>query len=187
MLTNQVSDVDIQLRLRYSQPLKPCGLQKLIPNHQFSFCCIYLPLLTLLTIRSSWPPTHHWASQGFHFTGLNPISLVGNSGWPGEGRYPKHINWSLGFPRDRSLNPPLLHIHYITGSHYTGTWLLLPLLCWWHTALSLIWPDDPTVAARISGSSRHGWKNITYSSTWQRMSFLSSLQLQLYSMILPSR
>ncbi len=44
-------------------------------------------------------------------------------------------------------------------------------------------PDDPTVAARISGSSRRGWKNITYSSTWQRLSFLSSLQLQLYTMI----
>ncbi len=28
-------------------------LQKLIPNHQFSFCWIYLLLLTLLTIRSS--------------------------------------------------------------------------------------------------------------------------------------
>ncbi len=24
--------------------------------------------------------------------------------------------------------PPLLHIHYITGSHHTGTWLLLPFL-----------------------------------------------------------
>ncbi len=52
MLTNQVSDVDIQLRLRYSWSLKPCELQKLIPNHQFSFCWIYLLLLTLLTIRS---------------------------------------------------------------------------------------------------------------------------------------
>ncbi len=36
---------------------------------------------------------------------LLPISLVGLSGWPGEGRYPKHINWSLGFPRDRFLDP----------------------------------------------------------------------------------
>ncbi len=27
------------------------------------------------------------------------------SGWPGEGRYPKHINWSLGFPRDQFLDP----------------------------------------------------------------------------------
>ncbi len=38
-------------------------------------------------------------------------------------------------------------------------------------------PDDPTVAARISGCLA-----ITNSSTWQRLSFLSSLQLQLYSM-----
>ncbi len=29
--------------------------------------------------------------------------------------------------------------HYIAGSHdYTSTWFLIPLLCWWHTALSLI-------------------------------------------------
>ncbi len=48
-------------------------------------------------------------------------------------------------------------------------------------------PDDPTVAARISGCladiSALDERNITYSSTWQRLSFLSSLQLQLYSMI----
>ncbi len=43
-LTNQGSDVDIQLRLCYSQSLNPCKLQKLIPNHQFSFCWIYLLL-----------------------------------------------------------------------------------------------------------------------------------------------
>ncbi len=87
MLTNHVSDMDIQLRLHNSQSLKPCELQKLMPNHQFSFCWIYLLLLTLLTIRSSWPPSHHWASQGFHFAGLNPISMVGLSNWPREGRY----------------------------------------------------------------------------------------------------
>ncbi len=73
--------------------------------HQSSFCWICLPLLTLSIIRSSCPPSHHWISLGFHFAGLNPISLVGLSGWPGEGRYPKHINWSLGFPRDRFLDP----------------------------------------------------------------------------------
>ncbi len=43
-----------------------------------------------------------------------------------------------GFPGIGSWTPPLLHIHYITGSHHTGTWFLLPFLCWWHTALSLI-------------------------------------------------
>ncbi len=105
MLTNQVSDVDIQLRPHYSQSLKPCELQKLIPNHQSSFCWICLLLLTLLTIRSSWPPFRHWALLGFHFAGLNPISMVGLSRWPGEGRYPQNINWSLVFPRDRFLDP----------------------------------------------------------------------------------
>ncbi len=84
---------------------EPCELQKLIPNHQSSFCWIYLPLLTLSIIRSSCPPSHHWASQGFLFAGLIPISPVGPSGWPGEGRYPKHIKWSLGFLRDRFLDP----------------------------------------------------------------------------------
>ncbi len=32
-------------------------------------------------------------------------------------------------------------------------------------------------------TSRNRWQNITYSSTWQRLSFLSSLPLQLYRMI----
>ncbi len=85
--------------------LKPCELQKPIPNHQSSFCWICLPRLTLSIIRSSCPPSHHWTSLGFHFAGLNPISLVGLSRWPGAGRYLKHINWSLGFPRDRFLDP----------------------------------------------------------------------------------
>ncbi len=99
------SGVASQLRLRYSQSLKPCELQRPIPNHQSSFCWIYLLLLTPSIIRSSCPPSHRWASLGFHFAGLNPISPVGLSGWPGEGRYPQHINWSLGFLRDRFLDP----------------------------------------------------------------------------------
>ncbi len=37
-----------------------------------------------------------------------------------------------------SWTPPLLHKHYIPGSHHTSTWFLLQLLCWWHTAISLI-------------------------------------------------
>ncbi len=105
MLNSQVSGVAIQQRLRYSQSLKPCELQRPIPNHQSSFCWIFLLLLTLSIIRSSCPPSHRWASLGFHFAGLNPISPLGLSGWPGEGRYPKHINWSLGFLRDRFLDP----------------------------------------------------------------------------------
>ncbi len=104
-LNSQVSGVAIQLRLRYYRSLKPCELQKPIPNHQSSFCWICLPLLTLSIIRSSCPPSHNWISLGFHFAGLNPISLVGLSGWLGAGRYLKHINWSLGFPRARFLDP----------------------------------------------------------------------------------
>ncbi len=73
--------------------------------HLSSFCWIYLLLLTRLTIRSSCPPSHHWASLGFHFAGLNPISLASPSRWPGKGRYPDHINWSLGFLRGQFLNP----------------------------------------------------------------------------------
>ncbi len=42
---------------------------------------------------------------GIPFAGSNPISPVGLSGWPGEGRYPKHINWSLEFLRVRFLDP----------------------------------------------------------------------------------
>ncbi len=102
---NQVLGVAIQLRLGFSQSLKPYELQKLIPNHQSSSCWICLPLLRLSIIRSSCPPSHHWTSLGFHFAGLNPFSLVGLSRWPGEGRYPKHINWSLGFIRGQFLDP----------------------------------------------------------------------------------
>ncbi len=105
MLNSQVSGVAIQQRLRYSQSLKPYESQRPIPNHQSSFCSIFLLPLTLSTIRSSCPPSHRWVSLGFHFAGLNPISPVGPSRWPGVGRYPKHINWPLGFLRDRFLDP----------------------------------------------------------------------------------
>ncbi len=93
------------------------------------------------TVRSSCPRSHYWLSLGFHFTGLNPISLVGLSRWPGEGRYPKHINWSLGFPRAQFLDPSssphtftltftFSNFAYTTslGPIIQATWLLLPFL-----------------------------------------------------------
>ncbi len=152
MLNSQVSGVAIQLRLRYSQSLKPCGLQKPIPNHQSSFCWICLPLLTLSIIRSSCPPSHHWTSLGFHFAGLNPISLVGLSGWPGEGRYPKHINWSLGFPRDRFLDPSFspntLH-HWLPLYRHMASPTISTLMT--HSSISHFDQMIQRVAARISG------------------------------------
>ncbi len=154
MLNSQVSGVAIQLRLRYTQSLKPCELQKPIPNHQSSFFWICLPLLTLSIIRSSCPPSHPWTLLGLHFAGLNPISLVGLSGWPGEGGIKSTSIGYWGSPGIGSWTPPLLHIHNITGSHHTGTWLLLPFLCWWHTALSLIstrWSNGSCTDLRLLG------------------------------------
>ncbi len=138
----------IQLRLRYSQSLKPCELQKPIANHQSSFCWICLPLLTLSIIRSSCPPSHHWTSLGLHFAGLNPISLVCLLGWPGEGRYPKHINWLLGLPGIGSWTPPLLHIHWVPSYRHMASPTIATLM----TQLYLSFrPDYPTVSAQISG------------------------------------
>ncbi|KAI2647750.1 NADH-quinone oxidoreductase subunit D [Labeo rohita] len=46
-----------------------------------------------------------FSSQRFHFAGLNPVSQVGLSGWPGGEGYPKHISWPLGFLRDQFSDP----------------------------------------------------------------------------------
>ncbi len=142
----------IQLRLHYSQSLKPCELQKLIPNHQSSFCWICLPLLTLSIIRSSCPPSHHWTSLGFHFAGLNPVSLVGLSRWPGGGEVSKAHQLVTGVPQGSVLGPLLF---------FTCTTSLGPIIQAYgfsyhfyadDTQLYLSFrPDDPTVAARISG------------------------------------
>ncbi len=106
MLNSQVSGVAIQQRLRYSQSLKPYESQRPIPNHQSSFCSIFLLPLTLSTIRSSCPPSHRWVSLGFHFAGLNPISPVGPSRWPGVGRYPKAHQLATGVPQGSVLWTP---------------------------------------------------------------------------------
>ncbi len=176
----------IQQRLRYSQSLKPCESQRQIPNHQSSFCSIFLLLLTLSIIRSSCPPSHRWASLGFHFAGLNPISPVGPSGWPGVGRYPKHINWSLGFLRDRFLDPSssphILHHWDPSYRHMASPTIATPMT---HSSISLFnqMVHGSCTDLRLPGGHLGmDERNITYSSTWQRLSFLSSLPLRLYSM-----
>ncbi len=72
-----------------------------------------------------------------------------------EGRwYPKHINWLLGFPRDRFLDPSssphTLH-HWLPSYRHM---VFLPFLCWWHTALSLIstrWSNGSCTDLRLPG------------------------------------
>ncbi len=134
----------IQLRLHYSQSPKHCKLQKPIPNHQSSFCWISLPLFTLSIIRSSCPPHSSLDITGIPLRWFESY-LTGRSfrvAWDGGIQSTSIGYW--GSPGIGSWTPPLLHIHYITGSHHTGTWLLL-LCCADDTQLYLSFrPDDPT-------------------------------------------
>ncbi len=74
------------------------------------------------------------------------------SGWPGEGRYPNHINWLLGFPRDRFLDPSssphTLH-HWVPSYRHMASPTIATLMT--NSSISFFQPDDPMVAARISG------------------------------------
>ncbi len=67
-----------------------------------------------------------------------------------EGSYPKHINWSLAIPRDRFLD---LFSTYTTSLDSIIQAHGFSYHCFGdHTQLYLSFrPDDPTVAAQISG------------------------------------
>ncbi len=159
----------------------------LLPNHQSSFCWIYLPLLTLnhQILLSTL------SSLRFHFAGLNPLSLVGILWWSGEGRYPKHINWSLGFPRDRFLDPlffstyttslaPIIQKHGFYHCYANDTQLYLSIYL---SIFSTRWSNGSCTDLRLPG--RHLGMDERTSSTAQPgkdCASLSSLPLQLYSM-----
>ncbi len=97
----------------------------------FSLWFLYIDLSATF-IASFYSCSHQWASQELCWfeSSLTDRSFKVARG----GEVSKHIIWSWGYLRDHFL----LHIHYNAGTHYTDTWFLLPLLCWWHTALLLI-------------------------------------------------
>ncbi len=188
MLTNQDSDVDIQLRLCYSQSLKPCELQKLIPNHQFSSAG---SICYFWHCQSSDPPVHPLIT-GHHWDSTSLVWILSHwsvfQGGLGRGGIRRTLTGHWGSSGIGSWTPPLLHINCITGSHHTSTWFLIPLLCWWDTALPLVstrWSNGSCTDLRLPGGHL-GMDERTPSTAQPGKDFLSLLPLQLYSMISPS-
>ncbi len=175
---------------RYFQSLKPCELQKMIPNHQSSFCWIYLLafdtvnhqilLSTLSSLDITGIPLHWFESY------LNGRSF--RVAWGVEVSTEHQL--ITGVPQGSVLGP-LLFSTYI--HHWVPSFRRMAFHNHFYaddTQLYLsFWSDDPNGSLHGSQAawrtSRHGWKKTIYSSTWQRLSFLSSLPLPLYSMTFP--
>ncbi len=138
MLTNQGSDMDIQLRWRYSVTE---ALRIAKADSKSS-------ILILLDLSAAFDTINHQillsTLTSLGITGI-PLCwfesyLTGRSfkvAWGGEESRAHQL--VTGVPQGSVLGPLLFSTYTtITGSHHTSTWYLLPLLCWWHTALSLI-------------------------------------------------
>ncbi len=103
MLNSQVQEWPVNrdcTTLSHWSPANCKGRFQISPHSAGSFCCFW-------HCQSSDPPVHpliaghHWDS-----TSLVESYLTGRSfrvAWGG--RYPKHINWSLGFPQGWVLGP----------------------------------------------------------------------------------
>jgi len=84
-----------------------------------------LKLLLILLDLSAAYDTVNSTSLELPSSGLGPIS---------QGRMERRGIQSTstdhrGSPGLSAWTPPLHHLHHITGTHHTGTWFLLPLLC----------------------------------------------------------
>ncbi len=150
-----------------------------------SVCCFWHsqssdpPIHTLIT-------GHHWDSTSLVWI-LSHWSVF--QGGLGRGGIHRTSTGHWGSSGIGSWTPPLLHIHYITGSHHTSTWFLIPWLCWWPTALSLIstrWSNGSCTDLRLPGG--HLGMDERTSPTAQPGKDWASCLLchELYSMISPS-
>ncbi len=145
-LNSQVSEVAIQLRLCYSQSLKPnckSRFQIISPHSAGSVCCFW-------HCQSSDPPVHPLIT-GHHWDSTSLVWILSHwsvfQGGLGRGGIQSTSIGHWGSPGLGSWTLPLLHIHYITGSHHT-------FLRLWHTALSLIstrWSNGSCTDLRLLG------------------------------------
>ncbi len=124
--------------------------QIISPHSAGSFCCFW-------HCQSSDPPVHPLIA-GHHWDSTSLVWILSHrqvfQGGLGRGGIQNASNGHWSSSGFSSWTPPLFHIHYITGSHHTGTWLLLSLLRWWHAALSLFstwWSNGSCTDLRLPG------------------------------------
>jgi len=128
-----------------------CSLRQKYPNFSPPAILQRRTFLILSIIRSSCPPSHHWDSTLLVWI-VSHWSVF--QGGLGRGGIQSTSTSHWGSPGVSSWTAPLRYLHYITGSHHTSTWLILPLLRWWLTALSLIstrWSNGSCTHLRLPG------------------------------------